>query len=273
VLLWVKPAHRNEAMSMVEIPQDSVISNNIKDGQLQFLLKIICGWFMEPRAFADWLEKYRRSFNAFLLTPDILKLNPAQVMEMLNEGVPPPSAEAVPLSPPPPAETKTVSVQLVRHDCPEATKTQLTDLENAIRQIPGIYRTEAIDTANPGILVLIDFHPDYLHWLYVLTRSLDHRYGGFGFSLSVESHDVPPNAVYFALKEQFTAFGRDAAIDNLKKNIQSALAGPSMLSHFGLDLKNPKKKPDKDPDGNAVAPLPDWTASTPPKPGTTKSKK
>jgi hypothetical protein len=33
-----------------------------------------------------------------------------------------------------------------------------------------------------------------------------------------------------------------------------------MLSHFGLDLKNPKKKPDKDPDGNVVAPLPDWTA-------------
>ena len=259
VLLWIKSTHRNKAMSMVEIPQDSAIGKNIEDGQLQFLLKSICGQSLTPEAFTEWCEKHRSEFlkkhgrSGFLgfpLTGGVAELSPGQVMEMLDKGVPPP----------PPAEAEGVTVQLVRHDRPEATKTQLTDLENTIRQIPGIYQTQAIDTANPGIIVLIDFHPDYLHWLYVLTRSLDHRYGGFGFTLNVESHDVPPNHVHFLLREHFTAFGREAAIDNLKKNIQSALAWPSMLSHFGLDLKNPKKKPDKDPDGNVVAPLPDWTA-------------
>lgn len=157
---------------------------------------------------------------------------------------------------------KKVKVKLVRHDQPEATDGNIHLVTAALRSIPGIYDINPIPQEGGRFAVLFNMDPDYNHWLYVLTRSLDHRYGGFGFDLTLHSHDMPPFPLYFALTERPTAFGREMACQNLWNNVRDTLAFEEALLHFGLDRRDPKKRPTLDPNG-VVALIPDWTPPSP----------
>ena len=157
---------------------------------------------------------------------------------------------------------KKVKVELVRHDQPQATDGNMDLVVSAVRSIPGIYDINPIPQEGGRFAVLFSMDPEYSHWLYVLTRSLDHRYGGFGFDLTLHSHDMPPFPLYFALTERHTPFGRERACQNLWNNVRDTLAFEEALLHFGLDKRNPKQRPLFDPDG-AVVLIPDWTPPSP----------
>jgi hypothetical protein len=151
-----------------------------------------------------------------------------------------------------------VQVELVRHDQPEVTDSNIHLVIVTLRSIPGIYDTSVVPQEGGRFAVLFSMNPEYSHWLYILTRSLDHRYGGFGFDLTLHSHDLPPFPLYFALTERHTAFGREGACQNLWNNVRDTLAFEEALLHFGLNIHDPKKRPTLDPDGATVT-LPDWT--------------
>lgn len=153
---------------------------------------------------------------------------------------------------------KGTKVKLVHHDQPDPTEVNVHLVISALRSIPGIYGITAVPQEGGRFAVLFSMNPEYSHWLYVLTRSLDHRYGGFGFDLTLHSGDLPPFPLYFLLKERYTAFGREQACQNLWNNVRDILKFEDALRHYGLDRNDPKKRPTLDPDG-AVVILPDWT--------------
>ena len=153
---------------------------------------------------------------------------------------------------------KGTKVKLVRSDQPEVTDVNVHLVISALRSIPGSYDINVVPQEGGRFAVLFSMDPEYSHWLYVLTRSLDHRYGGLGFDLTLHSHDLPPFPLYFALTERHTAFGREKACQNLWNNVRDTLKFEDALQHYGLDRNDPKKRPTLNPDG-AVVILPDWT--------------
>lgn len=120
----------------------------------------------------------------------------------------------------------------------------LKEMVDTLGEIPGFsVQHTFFDLARGQIVSIFDLKYDHIHWMYVLARALDLRYGGFGWTLEPQASDMPPEPIYWLLRERHGPNGRMAAITGLTERIREILKRGGTLRHFGLSLAEPTKAP------------------------------
>ena len=129
-------------------------------------------------------------------------------------------------------------------DLPAEQLVALKEMVALMSEIPGIsVESTFLDLAHGQIVTVFNLRYDTIHWMYVLARALDFRYGGFGWTLEPQASDMPPEPIYWLLRERHGPNGRTAAITGLTERIRELLKRDGTLRHFGLSLAEPTKAP------------------------------
>lgn len=124
----------------------------------------------------------------------------------------------------------------------------LKEMVDTLDEIPGISVDHTfLDLAHGQIVSVFNLKYDHIHWMYVLARALDFRYGGFGWTLEPQASDMPPEPIYWLLRERHGPNGRMAAITGLTERIREILKRGGTLRHFGLSPAEPAKAPKGSP--------------------------
>ena len=124
----------------------------------------------------------------------------------------------------------------------------LKGMVDALDEIPGISVDHTfLDLAHGQVVSVFNLKYDHIHWMYVLASALDFRYGGFGWTLEPQASDMPPEPIYWLLRERHGPNGRTAAITGLTERIRELLKRGGTLRHFGLSLAEPAKAPKGSP--------------------------